>query len=101
MNNIKIDIQDNSNTQLLKLTEMLTLKWPYGTIFQEYKHNEPQNTYWITLGNGYADLIHIWYNDENHQYELSVDDLQSLSEFYDYIKCKVIEAKINFSMEII
>lgn len=85
----------NSDEEMIEPQEMLNWhKYPHGTVFQQYMKKEPQKNFYITCGSFEKRLVNIWFNDEDEEYNLSTSDHQELSEYYDFVKFKKVDAEI-------
>jgi len=89
---ITININDDSEL----ISPELMLDTEYGTVFQQYFHGKPEKDYYVSLGLS-KKVIHIWYNKEKNNYELIIDDRNTL-KLGGAIKVKKIDANINFQL---
>lgn len=98
MLNIKVI---NKSTDKLNPVEMLENKYS-NRVFQQYANNVPQNHFYINCGineEAVIQIIQIWFDDENYEYQLSTSDKKDLSMLLPHIKVVKLDAKINLTLE--
>ena len=94
-----IKIKVNDNTEDESLVDPITMVGTeHGTIFQQYHNGEPCKDYYISCGRSEQSVIHIWYNEENGEYNLSTDNFKSLKSLVDTVKVKEIDATIDINL---
>lgn len=94
-------LKTDSSAALIRPCEMLNSKNNIqGNIFQEYAFGAPCDDFFICCGPHEKGVVHIWYNNEDGEYQLSTSDLEDLRGYNAHVQVKKIEAKINLNMEI-
>lgn len=93
---ISIKINSISKEKLIHPVQMINSE--YGTVFQQYFHSTPSNTYYMSCGNAEPSVVSVWYDDEDKEYKLSTDDAGSLSELTKETKVKKIDATIKIEL---
>lgn len=88
--------EKQADNDLIDPVEMIG--FDYGTIFQQYHNGHPCKDYYISCGSAEKSVIHIWYNDEDAEYNLSTDNFKSLKTLVDTVKVKEIDATIEISL---
>lgn len=95
---IKINVsKKKQKSPLIEPHEMLNS--PHGTVFQQYFHGKPDNTFYVSCGTYEPSLITIWYSDEEQDYMMSTEDLRSLRELNPTVKAKKIKATVSITLE--
>jgi hypothetical protein len=84
--------------ELLDPCEMLNNKFDHGAVFQQYFQGVPQRIYYICCGPYEDSVIHIWFSDEEDEYRLSTDNLQSLKELNSNVKVKQCDVDIKMKL---
>lgn len=84
------------DSDLIDPVEMIG--FDHGTIFQQYHNGYPCKDYYISCGHAEKSVIHIWYNEEDAEYNLSTDNIKSLKELVDAVRVKEIDATIEINL---
>jgi hypothetical protein len=95
---IKITKKGDSNITHIKMVDML--KSPGGEIFQRYTKGVPDEWYYIHPGIAEQNLILIWYDDENKEYELSIENKAGLKEYHSFVTAVNVTDSIDISINI-
>lgn len=96
---IKIKVNNKEiDNDLMNPCEMIGT--PHGTIFQQYHDGIMCEEYYVSCGGGENSVIHIWHSDEDNKYRLSTDNVKSLTELYNTVKVKEIDATIEINLTI-
>lgn len=93
---IDIKIKERSTSKFLDPCDMLGT--PYGTVFQQYFKGHPEDTYYVSCGNGEKSVLTIWFDDESELFKLSTDDRESLSELVDSVRVAIVDADVKIKL---